>query len=84
VLTQPSQETQANTDEEEPWFIAGNETVLNVKHVWGSVGIGDVVADTGFNSGVDPQPIATGFALDVDPSFIEQEFMPEYEVAFGD
>jgi hypothetical protein len=29
---------------------------------------------------VDPQPIA----LDVDPSFVELEFMPEYEAAFGD
>jgi hypothetical protein len=34
--------------------------------------------------GVDPQPISTGFALDVDPSFVESEFMPEYEAAFGD
>jgi hypothetical protein len=48
------------------------------------VGVGDVAADTRFISGVDPQPIATGFALDVDPSFVEPEFMSEYEAAFGD
>jgi hypothetical protein len=29
-------------------------------------------------------PIATGFSLDVDPSFVEPKFMPEYEMAFGD
>jgi hypothetical protein len=33
---------------------------------------------------VNPQPIATGFALDVDPSFIALEFMPKYETTFGD
>jgi hypothetical protein len=33
---------------------------------------------------VDTQPIATGFALDVDPSFVELEFMLEYEAEFGD
>jgi hypothetical protein len=49
-----------------------------------SVGVGDGVANTVFISGVDPQPIATGFALDVDLSFIELEFMLEYEATFGD
>jgi hypothetical protein len=48
------------------------------------VGVGDSVADTGFISGVDPQPIGTGFTLDIDPSFIEPEFMSKYETAFGD
>jgi hypothetical protein len=33
---------------------------------------------------VNPQQIATGFTLDVDPSFIKPEFMPEYEATFGD
>jgi hypothetical protein len=33
---------------------------------------------------VDTEPIATGFALDVDPSFVELEFMPEYKAEFGD
>jgi hypothetical protein len=69
------QETQDDTIEE-PSFIASNETV---EHVCGSVGVGDVLPNTGFISGVDPQPIA----LDVDPSFVEPEFMPKYEVAFG-
>jgi hypothetical protein len=50
-----------------------------VEHVCGSVGVGDVLPDTGFISGVDPQPIT----LDVDPSFVEPEFMPEYEMTFG-
>jgi hypothetical protein len=58
-------------------FVASNETV---GHVCRSVGVGDVLPDTGLISGVDPQPIA----LDVDPSFVEPEFMPEYEVAFED
>jgi hypothetical protein len=84
VLIQPSQETHADTDGEQPTFIASNETVLNVKHVCRNVGVGDGVVDTGFISGVDPQPNAIGFALDVDPFFIELEFMPEYEVTFGD
>jgi hypothetical protein len=44
----------------------------------------DAAVDIGFISGVDPQPIATGFALDVDPSFVESEFLLEYEVVFGD
>jgi hypothetical protein len=84
VLTQPSQETQADTDPEEPPFVDSNETVLNEEPVWGNVDVGDVVADTGFISCVDPQPITTGFALDVDSSFVELEFMPKYEAAFGD
>jgi hypothetical protein len=77
VLTQPSQETQ---DAEEPPFIASNEIVLNVEPVCRSVGVGDGVADTGLISGVDPQPIATRFTLDVEPPFVELE----YEVTFGD
>jgi hypothetical protein len=58
--------------------------MLNVEPVCGSVDVGDVVVDTGFISGVDPQPIATGFTVDVDLSFIEPEFMPEYEAVFRD
>jgi hypothetical protein len=81
MLTQLSQETQADTDAEEPLFIASNETMGPVCE---SVGVGDGVANTVFISGVDPQPIATGFALDVDLSFIELEFMLEYEATFGD
>jgi hypothetical protein len=45
--------------------------VLNVKPVLGSVGVGDAVADVGMISGVDPQPIATAFTLNVDAPFIE-------------
>jgi hypothetical protein len=84
VLTQPSQETQADTDAEETPFVVSNETMLNVEPVYRSVGVGDPTADMRFISGVDPQPIATGFALDDDPSFIEPEFMPKYEATFGD
>jgi hypothetical protein len=84
MLTQPSHETQADTDPKEHPFVSSNETVLNVELVRGSVGVGDVVADTGLILGVDHQPIDTGFSLDVDPSFVEREFMLEYEVAFGD
>jgi hypothetical protein len=58
--------------------------VLNVEPVCESVDVGDVVADTEFILGVNPQPIATRFALDVDPSFIALEFMPKYETTFGD
>jgi hypothetical protein len=54
VLTQPSQETQVNTDAEEPPFVASNEIVYEVKPVCESVGDGDGVADTVFISGVDP------------------------------
>jgi hypothetical protein len=54
--------------------------MLNMKPVCGSVRVSDVAADTGFSSGVHPQPIATGFAPDVDPSFVE----PKYEAAFRD
>jgi hypothetical protein len=50
---------------------------LNDKLVYGSVYVGDAVADTEFILGVDPQPITTGFTLDVDPSFVEPEFMSE-------
>jgi hypothetical protein len=46
VLMQPPQETQDNTDVDEPTFVANNETLLNVEPVCGSVGVGDAVADT--------------------------------------
>jgi hypothetical protein len=61
--------------------------VWNVEPVCRSVSDGDAgdgVADTRFISGVDPQPIATGFIVDIDMSSIDLEFMPEYEAAFGD
>jgi hypothetical protein len=77
VLTQPSQETRDDTDAEEPSFVTSNETMLKVEPVCRSVGVGDDVADTGFISGVDHLPIAIGFASDIDPSFIELEFMSE-------
>jgi hypothetical protein len=54
VLTQLWLEIQADTDVEEPPFVASNETVLNVKPVCGSVGVGDGLADTDFISGVNP------------------------------
>jgi hypothetical protein len=54
VLTQPSQETQADTDAEELPFVVSNETLLNVKPVCGSVGVGDVLRDTSFILVVDP------------------------------
>jgi hypothetical protein len=73
-----------DTDLEEPLFVGSNETMLNKEPVCASVGVGDAAADTGFISGVNPQPIAIRFALDADPSFIEPEFIPEYEVTFGD
>jgi hypothetical protein len=82
VHTQLSQE--ADTNAEEPPFIASNETLLNVEHVCGSVGVGDVLPKTCFISGVDPQPIATRFVVDVDSSFMELEFMLEYKAMFGD
>jgi hypothetical protein len=55
-----------------------------VEPVCRSVGVGDAAADTGFISGVDPQPIATGFAQDVELSFVEPEFMSAYLATFGD
>jgi hypothetical protein len=48
--------------------------VLNVELVFESVGVGDVVADAGFISNVDPQLTATRFALDVDLPSVEPEF----------
>jgi hypothetical protein len=48
------------------------------------VGVGDVIVDAEFILGVDPQPTAIGFTLDVDTPSIEPEFMPEYEATFGD
>jgi hypothetical protein len=77
VHPQPSQETQDGTDVEEASFVE-RRTCLQ------KCGIGDVFADTGFISGVDHLPIAIGFIPDVDPSFIELEFMLEYEAAFRD
>jgi hypothetical protein len=56
---------------------------LNVEPVLGSVGVDDVVVDVGMISGMDPHPIATSFTLNVDVPSIEPEFMPEYDVAFG-
>jgi hypothetical protein len=35
-------------------------------------------------SGVDPQLIINRFTLDVDPSFVEPEFILKYEAVFGD
>jgi hypothetical protein len=58
--------------------------VYAVEPVCRSVGVGDGVANTGFILGVDPQPIGTGFSLNVDTSFVEPEFIPEYEAVFGD
>jgi hypothetical protein len=60
MLTQLSQETQANNDAEEPPFLASNEIVEpeTVELVCRSVSVGDGVADTVFISGMDPQPIA--------------------------
>jgi hypothetical protein len=84
VLTQLLQETQDDTDADELLFIGSNETVLNVDPVLGSVGGSDVVVDVGMILDVDPQPIATGFTLYVDVPFVEPEFMPEYNVTFGD
>jgi hypothetical protein len=84
VLTQLSQETHVDTDPEEPPFVGSNEIVLNEEPVYGSVGVGDAAANMGFISGVDPQPIAIGFTLDVDPSFVKPKFMPQYEATFGD
>jgi hypothetical protein len=82
--TQSSQETHTDTDLEEPPFIGSNETVLNVEPICGSAGVGGAATDMGFISGLDPQPMATGFSLNVDPSFTELEFMPKYEAMFGD
>jgi hypothetical protein len=65
-------------------FLGSNETVLNEEPVCGSVGVSYATANTGFILGADPQPIAIGFTLDVDPSFVELEFMPKYEAMFGD
>jgi hypothetical protein len=85
MLTQLSQETQADTDVEETPFVASNKTMLNVEPVCRSVGVANAAAaDMRFILGVDPRPIATGFTLDVDSFFIELEFMLEYAVTFGD
>jgi hypothetical protein len=65
VLTQPSQETQADTDPEEPSFFCSNKTILNEEPVCGSVGVGDAAAaDTMFILGVDPQSIALASCSD--------------------
>jgi hypothetical protein len=57
--------------------------VLNKESICESVSVGDAATDTGFISGVDHQPIATGFDLNIDPPFIKPEFMPECEATFG-
>jgi hypothetical protein len=80
VLTQPSQETQVNTDTEEPPFVGSNKTILNVKPVCENVDVDDGVADMGLISCVDPEPIVMGFAQDVEPSFVD----PEYDAVSGD
>jgi hypothetical protein len=49
-----------------------------------SVDVGNVVVDTRLISGVNHQPITTGFTLDVDQTFVEPESMPEYKAVFGD
>jgi hypothetical protein len=84
VLTQLSQETQDDTNLEEPPFVGNNKIVLNEEPVCRSVDVGDTAVNTGFISGVDSQPIATGYTLNVDPSFVEPEFMLEYEAVFAD
>jgi hypothetical protein len=58
--------------------------VLNVEVVSTSVGVGDIITDAGFISGVDPQPIGTGLVLDIDPPSVELVLMPEYNTVFGD
>jgi hypothetical protein len=51
VLTQPLQETQYDTDADEPTYLIGsNETMLNVELVLENVSVGDVVADVGDDS----------------------------------
>jgi hypothetical protein len=82
VFMQLLQETQADTDTEEPSFISSIEIVLNVELVCRSVG--DGVADTSLISYVDLEPIATEFVQDVELSFDEPEFMLEYDAAFRD
>jgi hypothetical protein len=84
VLTQLLQETQANTDVEETPLVASNETLLNIEPKCQSVAVGDAGVAVGLISGVNSQPVATGFALDVDPSFPELEFMLKYEATSGD
>jgi hypothetical protein len=73
VLTHPSQQTQDDTDACELAFIGSNESILNVKHVSGNVGVGDVVVDFGMNSSVDSQPIT----ISVDGPSVKPEFMPD-------
>jgi hypothetical protein len=84
VLTQLLQETQDDIDTDDPPFDASHETILNVKPVSESLCVDDAIADAGFISGMDPQPTAIGFILDVDPPSIEPKFMPEYEAVLGD
>jgi hypothetical protein len=84
VLTQPSQETHDDTDADEPPIVASNEIVLTVEYVLGGVGVADIIADVGMILGVDPHPTATVVTLSVDASFVDPEFMPEYDAVFGD
>jgi hypothetical protein len=84
VLTQLTQETQDDIDTDEPPFDASTETILNVEPVSESLRVDDAIADAGFISGMDSQPTAIGFILDVDPPSVEPKFMPEYEAVLGD
>jgi hypothetical protein len=58
--------------------------VLNVEFFSRSAGVGDVVANMGMISGVDPQPIGTTVTLTVDVPSVDPVFMPEYDMTFGD
>jgi hypothetical protein len=84
VLTQSLQKSQNDTKIDEPPFIGSNETVLNVEPILGSVSVGDVVADVGMISCVNPHPIATVVTLSGDAPSVEPTFMPEYDVVFED
>jgi hypothetical protein len=83
VLTQPTQESQCDADADEPPFIGSNKTMLNVEPFLGSVYVGDVVANVGMISGVDPQLITVVASIGYAPS-IFLEFMAEYDATFGD
>jgi hypothetical protein len=52
----PSQEMQDDTDAyDPPPLVSSNKTILNMKPVSGSVGVGDTITDVGMISGVDSQ-----------------------------
>jgi hypothetical protein len=67
-----------------PPIVASNEIVLTAEYVSGGVGVADIIADVGMILGVDPHPTATVVTLSVDASFVDLEFMPEYDAVFGD